>query len=29
MVRGRDSGDVVERALLNMDAEIEESCRVF
>jgi hypothetical protein len=29
MVSGKDSGDVVERALKKMDAEIEESCVVF
>ena len=29
MVSGKDSGDVVERALEKMDAEIEESCVVF
>jgi hypothetical protein len=29
MVSGRDSGDVVERTLQKMDAEIKESDRVF
>ena len=29
MVSGRDAGDVVERALQKMDAEIEESCSIF